>query len=546
MEKIVAGRRIAFLITLAAALLGAWALRVPTASARRPHCSAKHAHTLASSRRVRVYRVGGRYYGCLRRSGRTILLTEDEANPDDAFELDVSEMTLSGTWVAWIEASFDASISSSIEIRAEDLRTRHKRDVVDDSIDGADRVVVGSHGALAWLAPDLAPSYRLPDSPTAIAPPRPGGPASLVVLGEQAVWSLASHGDGTFSTPARVAPVATVDPLLDFTIHRTIAASDLDGDGIADLAVPTQGGVTILPGRAGGRFAPARAVALAGGTEQLAIGDLNRDGRPDLVACGLTTVSVVLGQGGLAFAPPSLRHSAKPCRGVTIGDVTGDGIPDVLVAIGFSLTLLRGDGTGALAAPTQLAGATAALAPAIADMNRDGTPDLVLVTSENRVGVMLGRGGGAFAKPLESKGKAATPSLAVGDVTGDGIPDVVAGLRDTGGLMVLDGRRDGTLAKPRLLNAYGDEEAIGLADLNGDGKLDIAAADNVSGDVFAFRNEGGGRFRPLAHAWDIYVPHGKHARELVHAARLDRRSLRFRGDTLVWRAGGKRMSAHVR
>ncbi len=542
-KKLAVRRRLPLLLALAALIVCCCAFAPGTAAARKPPCSAKHAHTLASTHRARVFSINGRFYGCLRRSGRTTLLTENEAPEDDVFELGVSHMTLDGTWVAWIESSNDASGSSN-EIRAEDLRTHRVRAATDDSVDASDTVVVSPHGALAWLAPDLAPSYRIPDFPEGIVPIAGTGPASLAVLGDAGVWTLRDLAHGTLSRATRVASA----PGGDIGPGRTLAAADLDGDGAVDLVAPTETGATVVPGRADGTFGPLRALALAGGAEHVAVGDLNRDGHPDVVLCGPRAASIALGRGGFAFAPATPLHVAHPCTAVSIGDATGDGIPDLALDANGFLTLLRdnGDGTFATAFSKPMRHAVELLdaQPQLADVNRDGIADFLFLDDGNRFSAMLGRGGGAFAQPTDGKGFVS--AFAVGDVDGDTVPDAVL-VVNTHSIEVLHGRGDGTFGNTHVYSTTFDSaRVVSLADLDSDGKLDIVVGEQDTREVAVLVNKGDGTFHPWTSAADLYIPHGKQSRELVHAAQIDRRSLRFRGNTLVWRAAGKRASARVR
>jgi hypothetical protein len=64
-----------------------------------------------------------------------------------------------------------------------------------------------------------------------------------------------------------------------------VAVRDLDGDGVADLAVANylSSNVAVLVGLGDGTFAPGTYYGAGRGSRSVAIGDLDGDGVPDLV-----------------------------------------------------------------------------------------------------------------------------------------------------------------------------------------------------------------------------------------------------------------------
>jgi hypothetical protein len=142
------------------------------------------------------------------------------------------------------------------------------------------------------------------------------------------------------------------------TVHHVAAAGDMNGDGLADLALVDYGsydGRLIFgspPADFDYRSPGERAVRLdnAEGMERVAgAGDFNGDGRPDLITTGLR------GNDGVAFVAFGARRAGRvrfgAARGVRIdthddedgavvpdadpvGDVNGDGRDDLLVIDG--------------------------------------------------------------------------------------------------------------------------------------------------------------------------------------------------------------------
>jgi hypothetical protein len=99
------------------------------------------------------------------------------------------------------------------------------------------------------------------------------------------------NGDGTFQ-PARAYAGA---------FGRSLAVKDLNGDGIADLAVASGGGMRVLLGNGDGTFQTTSISYIAGtGPWGMAAGDLNGDGLPDLVVANLSAnsgVSILINDG---------------------------------------------------------------------------------------------------------------------------------------------------------------------------------------------------------------------------------------------------------
>ncbi len=171
---------------------------------------------------------------------------------------------------------------------------------------------------------------------------------------------LLGNGDGTFqsqtSIPAGLNPTG-------------LAMADFNRDGKLDLAVAIFGGkplgggtlvpakVLILLGNGSGGFeAQANSPALAGNS--VAAGDLNGDGIPDLAVVGGTSVSVLIGNGNGTFQPPVAYFTngtsydgveGNGLVGIAIGDLNGDRKADVAVtnndSNSVSVFLGNGDGT---------------------------------------------------------------------------------------------------------------------------------------------------------------------------------------------------------
>jgi hypothetical protein len=212
------------------------------------------------------------------------------------------------------------------------------------------------------------------------------------------------NGDGTFSEG---------DTYLEGTSAAAVVVTDLNRDGIPDLAVLAQcggygscqtGGVAILLGKGDGTFTPLTAGPDSGDNPRfLVTADFNGDGIPDLAALSpcqaedpcTGTINVMLGNGDGTFTPGATNLAAglDPEYMVT-GDFNGDGAPDLAVAnntcwngapgASCSVSVLLGNGDGTFV-PAAAFVTSSALGEdeglGVGDFNGDGVADLGLVLS---------------------------------------------------------------------------------------------------------------------------------------------------------------------
>ena len=146
-----------------------------------------------------------------------------------------------------------------------------------------------------------------------------------------------NSGDGTFT------PGATVIGNGDFNLVLAGILADVNGDGCLDAVVADgNGDVWIAPGDCSGNFPTATTVPMGDSNSSVSVADLNGDGHPDIVT---TTIPLV---------DPGL------------GDVAGN-----LLAIAF------GDGHGNFMSGRDYVGTGLSYSHALADFNGDGHLDVV-------------------------------------------------------------------------------------------------------------------------------------------------------------------------
>jgi large repetitive protein len=333
-------------------------------------------------------------------------------------------------------ASYSAG-ASPLAAAAGDFNSDGKADlaVVDDS--GAVTILVGKGDGTF----ESGASYPVPQPAYALAVGdfnNDGKPDLAVSTAGTAqpsqITIFLGNGDGTFNQSPTVLPLGTAG--------YSLAVIDANGDGNADLAVPSEGGMIFL-GNGDGTFQPPDYVGDAGGATIVAA-DFNNDGKVDLATAADGAVVIVLGNGDGSFQP------------------------------GVAFPVGTGMNAGALA---------------VADFNGDGYADLVVSLVPSGVSVLLGNGNGTFQSPILSSSSIGSPyyagSLVAGDFNGDGKMDIaISNSSDIDGVTVAAGNGDGTFQAP-LFYRVGSNNISGIVagDFNGDGRTDLAAASSADNAV---------------------------------------------------------------
>lgn len=284
---------------------------------------------------------------------------------------------------------------------------------------------------------------------------------------------LTGDGSGNFTQTAELICVNRVN---------TLAAADLDGDGVSEIIAATPLGISLYGNDATGF--PEEAATIYTGEEQVQVksADLNNDGLPDVVdVCSKANVcKIILSQGGGNFAAPANLITGNRPVDAAIADVNGDAIPDLLVVNrnDNTLSVFPGNGDGTFAAAQDYPVGNTPIRVETADLNGDGYPDfLVLNEIDKTVSIGINSGNGQFTVGGSLNLNNRPFDMSVGDLNGDSYPDLVVSLNEYGqNLRVYPGDGNGGFSAPTDLNGLWlvqETVPVQVADVNGDTHMDI-------------------------------------------------------------------------
>jgi hypothetical protein len=326
---------------------------------------------------------------------------------------------------------------------------------------------------------------------------------------------------------------------------KTLAAGDMNGDGLADVVAGNlDGSVSVLLGRPTTNGLSEQILTRATGIlsnssfRAVAIADFNGDGRPDVVAGDISRKGVVtlLGNGDGTLTP-HVRKDLGPVRALAVADFDRNGQMDLLAACsppdcdychGDSaanttnrfLCVLKGNGDGTFAEPEYLLtrGVLACFYDVeAADLNGDGYAEAVsldynrcvsadVITRARRVQIFANDGHGAFAtnapaRVLEAAGEGPR-ALEIAYVDEQIDPtnsstatlDIIVINRDSATIDIFLNSGGLDFSRPRSLSTGDRPRDLAVGDLDGDGYSDFVVVDRDASTVVVMRGRGGGRF----------------------------------------------------
>ncbi|HSD18150.1 MAG TPA: VCBS repeat-containing protein [Thermomonas sp.] len=312
---------------------------------------------------------------------------------------------------------------------------------------------------------------------------------------ESVIMVFRQRSDGTLDEPILIRYLDTYSwQLTDMIL------ADLEGDGVKEILVGHQDGLSIVRYRAASQDLQITTLADDFGFASLAAADFDGDGKVDVFAHRIEYNSILFrGNGAGALTVDKLVSTPFTSHAKALAsDMNNDGKPDVVTYGGNQWALQLNDGAGNFSAPVinQLPRRPDG-APWIAwgadttDVDRDGRKDLVFSLASNRpagIGIVLAKPDGTYAVDRVLDAYDIPQPIVLADLDGNGLDDIVTvhgGFYNMGYYLQGPGGFEPETLVSVAISSFPTSHYIGhklaVADINSDGCRDIAIADSQYG-----------------------------------------------------------------
>ncbi|MEQ9616423.1 MAG: VCBS repeat-containing protein [Phycisphaerales bacterium] len=341
------------------------------------------------------------------------------------------------------------------------------------------------------------------------------GRADLITLSFPIVGAalglFRNTGDRTFDAPRPASGSDEPDADGPVTFDTPTVAADVTGDGRDDL-IRGRTALSVYENRNRGQITAQDLIASFDfGVEILAhaAADLNGDGVADLIVAtdGAETLRVIISLGDGAFLPPAPLPIPSG-RVLRLADVDASGTVDIVVSHQSFVTspavvvaLGHGDGTFGEAAFSFVSTELDENNIELIDVTGDGLLDLVGISPENKLIRFASTEPGRFSTGssfIDLTTTICPKNIIPGDYDGDGFTDLVYNRTSVSGEIVTALRfsnGDGTFAPAYILRRLPTVILRASADINGDGMDDLLG---TRGEAAYSNGEGGFDVTPPA------------------------------------------------